>query len=406
MNFPQLSGLLKESRQVYRTIHFVRSTPDRHRVVLVIGHEMKMSGASLLLIHVVTNLADRGYIPILLINAGATMSPEAKQMLPQRAALLQLSSGSFACRVFLNRLVAMGVTKCLANTVITGLYAKRLHEAGFETTWLIHEMKGSCQILQAEEISHDICQYGKNLVFPNNIVRDSFFSFIKDEKGRCNISTVPQGIYKDLPKIPNIDKNTQYTVRRRLGLPETSMILLGSGAVNFGKGIDLLVSTLMILRQQETASMPPFHVVWLGSVDDYDPFTVWLKLEIGNAQLDERWHWAGYVSDDKQYNDYLRAADVFVLPSREDANPSVALEAAAVGLPIAAFSSSGGGSELAEKQHGMVAAAGSITDYANLIQALILQRTHLHGRLMACATQITHDYEFSKYVDEILKLMR
>lgn len=406
MNLPRLVSFFKESRQVYQAIRLVRNAPKRQRVILLVGHEMKMSGASLLLIHVARNLADRGYMPILLINAGATMSLEAKRMLPQCTALLQLSSGSFACRAFLKRLVAMGVTKCLANTVVTGLYAKGLHNAGFEATWLIHEMKGSCQILQAEKISRDICLYGKNLVFPNNAVRDNFLSFVNNRKVCCNVSTIPQGIYKDLPTKPHIDAKPSHTVRRHLGLPEPSIILLGSGAVNFGKGIDLLVSTLMVLRQQETPFSPPFHVVWLGSVDDNDPFTVWLKLEIANAQLGDRWHWAGYISDDKQYNDYLYAADVFVLPSREDANPSVALEAAAVGLPIAAFSGSGGGAELAEKQHGMVAAAGNIADYANLVQSLSSQRAHLHERLNTCATQVVRDYDFSKYVDKLLTLMR
>ena len=250
-----------------------------------------------------------------------------------------------------------------------------------------------------------ICRYGTNLVFPNSTVLDSFFSFAQERSPSSAVHILPQGIYKQLPsrRFDNIDDRP--LLRRRLHLPEDAVVLLGSGAINFGKGIDLLVSTLAHLKKHELPQLPPFHVVWLGTSDNHDPFTVWLQLEIEDANLDNRWHWAGYVFDDKTYCDYLRAADIFVLPSREDANPSAAMEAAAMGLPIAAFLGSGGGAELAQRQHGTVANAGCVEDYVCLIQTLATCSALLKKRLDTCAEEIACTGTFSNYVDAILRLM-
>lgn len=405
MRIAWIKSVADETQQVFRALHLVRKAQNSRRLVLVVGHEMKMSGASLLLIHIVRNIAERGYTPVLLVNAGASMSREALALLPTEAVLLQLWAGSSACRLFLKQLSDMGVTKCLANTVITGLFAECLKEYGFEVTWLIHEMKGSCRILRAETIAKDICRYGTNLVFPNSTVLDSFFSFAQERSPSSAVHILPQGIYKQLPsrRFDNIDDRS--LLRRRLHLPEDAVILLGSGAINFGKGIDLLVSTLAHLKKHELPQLPPFHVVWLGTSDNHDPFTVWLQLEIEDANLDNRWHWVGYVFDDKTYCDYLRAADIFVLPSREDANPSAAMEAAAMGLPIAAFLGSGGGAELAQRQHGTVANAGCVEDYVCLIQTLATCSALLKKRLDTCAEEIACTGAFSNYVDAILRLM-
>lgn len=175
MRIAWIKSVADEKHQVFRALHLVRKAQNSRRLVLVVGHETKMSGASLLLIHIVRNIAERGYTPVLLVNAGASMSREALALLPTEAVLLQLWAGSSACRLFLKQLSDMGVTKCLANTVVTGLFAECLKEYGFEVTWLIHEMKGSYRILRAETIAKDICRYGTNLVFPNSTVLDSFF---------------------------------------------------------------------------------------------------------------------------------------------------------------------------------------------------------------------------------------
>jgi glycosyltransferase involved in cell wall biosynthesis len=52
--------------------------------------------------------------------------------------------------------------------------------------------------------------------------------------------------------------------------------------------------------------------------------------------------------------DYLAAADVFVLTSREDPYPLVCLEAAAVAKPIVCFADAGGMSEFVEEDCGFV----------------------------------------------------
>src|SRR5205814_4023764 len=57
---------------------------------------------------------------------------------------------------------------------------------------------------------------------------------------------------------------------------------------------------------------------------------------------------------------YLRAGDVFLLSSREDPFPLVALEAAQCGLPILCFADSGGMQEFVEGDAGYVVPAADV----------------------------------------------
>lgn len=68
----------------------------------------------------------------------------------------------------------------------------------------------------------------------------------------------------------------------------------------------------------------------------------------------------GHVSDPGQF---YAAADVFLLPSREDPFPLVAMEAAAFGVPIIAFKGAGGISEHVAKWN-----AGVVVDYLSIVE--------------------------------------
>ena len=97
----------------------------------------------------------------------------------------------------------------------------------------------------------------------------------------------------------------------------------------------------------------------------------------------------------------MHASDVFVLPSREDTYPSVALDAASIAIPIAAFKNSGGGAEIAYEQHGLLAEAADIADYSQLIEKLLSGDEQIRINCREYASKVLYKHNFSNYCKTI-----
>lgn len=133
--------------------------------------------------------------------------------------------------------------------------------------------------------------------------------------------------------IPNcIDTNlykpiNRYQARHELGLPQGKKVIL-FGAPDPGrtprKGFDLLLKALKEALKSDM--LPNAELVVFGN------FPSSLK-----PQVSLKIHYLGQINDEVKLVQAYSAADVFVLPSREDNLPNTALEAMACGTPCVAF---------------------------------------------------------------------
>ena len=78
-----------------------------------------------------------------------------------------------------------------------------------------------------------------------------------------------------------------------------------------------------------------------------------------------------FISASPKPSDYLAAADVFALTSREDPYPLVCLEAAALEKPIVCFASAGGAPEFVEEDCGFVVPYLDMMAMANRVVSLL-----------------------------------
>jgi glycosyltransferase involved in cell wall biosynthesis len=143
--------------------------------------------------------------------------------------------------------------------------------------------------------------------------------------------------------------------RRRLaGWPVDKTIVLGSGlAMPFRKGADLFIEVARILRAR---GIEDYHFYWLGSFPERERDEVlgtWSQhLDRMRADgLDEKVTFLGDVDD---VSGYLRAADLFLLTSREEPFGRVMLEAAFAELPVICFAGSGGAPDFVEDDAGII----------------------------------------------------
>ncbi len=154
------------------------------------------------------------------------------------------------------------------------------------------------------------------------------------------VTTVHSSIGVSSVSVP-LDEEERAALRRSLGLPLDKHLVMGCGiGMPFRKGADLFIEVGRQLRQQ---GRDDIHLYWIGDFpnDERDAqYGEWsshrARLEASDAP---QVTFLG-VKEDPQL--YLRASDIFLLPSREDPFPLVALEAAACGVPIICFDKAGG----------------------------------------------------------------
>jgi glycosyltransferase involved in cell wall biosynthesis len=72
--------------------------------------------------------------------------------------------------------------------------------------------------------------------------------------------------------------------------------------------------------------------------------------------------------------DAMRAADLFILPSLEDACALVVLEAMATGLPVITTDQNGSSERIVNGENGFVVPAGDVSILTDMIKSLVLDR--------------------------------
>lgn len=133
-------------------------------------------------------------------------------------------------------------------------------------------------------------------------------------------------------------------VLREFGFPDDVKLIVGCGSVGWNKGTDLFVQLARLVCEQRARA----RFAWVGGGSwEIGP----LERDLRKVALLDKVRLTGVV---EKPADYLSAADIFVLPSREDSFPLVCLEAAALGKPIVCFADAGGAPEFVEDDCGFV----------------------------------------------------
>jgi glycosyltransferase involved in cell wall biosynthesis len=164
----------------------------------------------------------------------------------------------------------------------------------------------------------------------------------------------------------------QGQARSALGLPlgvHMVVVLLPTHLDDPRKGFDLLQEAMQHLRAEHPA-------VELAVVGHAQPPTTW---PTGMP----RTHWLGRQDDAGCIAAY-RAADVLVVPSRQDNSPQTATEALSCGTPVVAFDTTGLPDFVTHEHTGVLAAPEDARDLARGI-AWVLQDPERRGALGALA---------------------
>jgi glycosyltransferase involved in cell wall biosynthesis len=153
-------------------------------------------------------------------------------------------------------------------------------------------------------------------------------------------------------------ERTRQQVFEELRMPNNALLVIGIGTPGWRKGTDLFIHLARTVCQQRDL----VYFAWIGgSTFDFEH-------DVRNCGLMEKMR---FISVSPKPADYLAAADVFVLTSREDPYPLVCLEAAALEKPIVCFASAGGAPEFVEEDCGFVVPYLDMMAMANRVVSLL-----------------------------------
>lgn len=158
-------------------------------------------------------------------------------------------------------------------------------------------------------------------------------AFLRGIGVTTRIEYIPNGVNLQRFHPPQTEQEQQgrKELRERFGIPAEHKVIIAVGAVMPRKGPDKVLQAW----RRILAQLPNTHVMFVGPrADTHDP-----KLQKFGAEIEElvttsgapdQVHFTGIVDD---VENYLRAADVFILASNREGTPNSVLEAMATGLP-------------------------------------------------------------------------
>jgi glycosyltransferase involved in cell wall biosynthesis len=158
-------------------------------------------------------------------------------------------------------------------------------------------------------------------------------TFLRDLGVTTRIEYIPNGVNLQRFHPPRSEPEHQARValREKFGIPTEHKIIVAVGAIMPRKGPDKVLQAWRRILPQ----LPNTHVMFVGPrADSHDPklqkFSTEIEGLVASSGATDQVHFTGIVDD---VENYLRAADVFILASNREGTPNSVLEAMATGLP-------------------------------------------------------------------------
>lgn len=351
--------------------------------LLLVGHDAFPAGAQQLLLSIGLHLRRAfGFQIETVLLAGGELEKEYEAV----GQVFRPTGKTHLQEILLAKLNS-GFVSAIVNTCAAASVIPALKQVGIRTTLLVHEMPGILKEKALTEATRAGILAADSVIFPAEIVKRKVLHAVSVPDG-LRFAIQPQGLYKN--RIP--DKKSILQVRSRLGLKDTSILVIGAGYADLRKGFDLFLASWKLARGKNA----DVHFCWLGKVEPQ--IADWFRPDIEAAEQTGSFHMLGYQNDPECY---YGAADVFLLPSREDPFPSVALEALNAGLPIVAFEGTGGIPELiTDINLGIVVSYGNVSA---LSEAIFKAATLRRGKNFAAYAQsvIRMRFSFDDYAQRL-----
>jgi hypothetical protein len=165
-------------------------------------------------------------------------------------------------------------------------------------------------------------------------------------RGTCQVSDDRVSVIHEMIPVGSVceraEEMSPQAVRDHLNVPREAVLIGAVGVVSWRKGTDLFLQLADRFRRAGLdASGLDYRFVWIGDVEGSERFEEYAHDQEKLGLRD----WLLFAGEQENPYPFVRALDIFCLPSREDPFPLVMLEAGALGKATVAFEGSGGAEE-------------------------------------------------------------
>lgn len=189
--------------------------------------------------------------------------------------------------------------------------------------------------------------------------------------------------------------------REALGLPRESTFLVSVARIDEGKGTrELLEGTLPVLKAHSD-----LHLVLIGGATATDgkarDYADGIRATVAHLpdSLKARVHLLGEVPNSFQY---LKAFDLFVLPSYKECFALSLLEAMLAGLPVLGTDSGGTPEVVRENETGWLFAPRSASAVTDSLSRALQKREQWLKLGQTAAARVRRDFDFTKVLSDII----
>jgi len=212
---------------------------------------------------------------------------------------------------------------------------------------------------------------------------------------------IPNGV--DTDTFGPIDARTREKLRVDLGFSPAAPVVLFVGAVDWRKGVDLLLQSWPQVREQ----FPESALALVGPLNAASPlykgrpYVEYVRDYVDHHGTTQRIHILGQQTEVQRF---YQIADIFVLPSRMEGLPNALLEAMACGLPVVATAVGGSLEVVQNNVNGLLVQPNDVDALTRAILYFLRYRGQAHKNGQAARQMILNCYSLEIVADQYAKL--
>ena len=327
--------------------------------ICVIGHDAERAGAQNVLLALLREWKrTRPFSFCLILNGSGPLRSQFEECCPTIVLADYPDPGKR--KTVLDTFLATRPPLVFSNTVVNGPLLKELQRLGAPVITHVHELQNSIERWAPGPIISATLECTNHFIAVSPPVAANL-----REKHRVApeaISVIHAFIDTDRQ---SLGADALARLRADLGVTEQDVLVLGCGTIDWRKGVDLFVQIAAAC-----VSEPRLRFAWIGGSTSEELAT--LDAEIERHGLLGRVLSLGQQTDPRRY---FAIGQIFLLSSREDPFPLVALEAADAGLPVVCFAEAGGMPDFVGTECGIVVPFQDTAAAAGAIQRLASDET-------------------------------
>jgi glycosyltransferase involved in cell wall biosynthesis len=378
------------------------------KTALLVTHECSLTGAPVLVYNIAELLSRSLNVVVLSLGPGmleALFKELAISYVPAHYARFSRSHAEY---VIEHLVCEFNPVFAIVNSIESQFVVAPLQKAGIPQVSLIHEF-APCYPNPRERFEA-MMTVPQQVIFSSEITFRDAARFVDDFNPQ-KIHILPQG----RSSIPGkrLDDGTAQRERERLrsilrpeGDDATRYVVLGAGSVNFRKGVDLFLQCASRILAKVGEGKCRF--VWIGQ--GYQPrkdpaYSVYLEDQILRAGLTQS---VQIIDETTEIESAYALSDLFLLSSRLDPLPNVAIDAMFFSKPVVCFDKTTGVVSFLERvglKDTCVADYLNVEDLADKASRLLLS-VEMRSRVAeTLAGHVAESFDMARYVGQVVALI-